>query len=321
MTREGDSLRAYLCEAPFALAVALVLAAAAGQATAPRLDAGPDDAAQEQMCEPPVWTEGLMAVVVAAGAGFWAVGVARLWRRRPLAPQGEALPAPWSWWDVVKLAATVQALVIAQAAMVAAFTGGPPGRERLASANLAAWAATLLIGLAVVRGRGATLAAAGFARRRLGCLALAGAAWGLAFWPLNLAIVAAQAWALGRLGLRLEEQYVVRQILMAQEAPTLAIMVAHAVIVAPLAEEFLFRALLIPLLERRMRPGFAIALSAALFTAVHGSAHAALPIMALGLFLGFLYQRTRTLAAPVACHLTFNLVSMTIILAARPTPV
>jgi membrane protease YdiL (CAAX protease family) len=85
-----------------------------------------------------------------------------------------------------------------------------------------------------------------------------------------------------------------------------------AVVVAPLAEESFFRGLFQTGLGQIVRPRPAAAAGAAiLFGAAHASQpHAILPLVILGYVLGYIYDRSGALLAPVMMHALFNLKSM-----------
>jgi membrane protease YdiL (CAAX protease family) len=77
-------------------------------------------------------------------------------------------------------------------------------------------------------------------------------------------------------------------------------------ILAPLAEEMVFRGFVYTGLRRVAGPGRAAVASAVLFALIHGSPYASLPLFGLGLALAFLYERNGSLTAPVALHGAFN---------------
>jgi membrane protease YdiL (CAAX protease family) len=103
-----------------------------------------------------------------------------------------------------------------------------------------------------------------------------------------------------------------------------AIAAFTAVVVAPLTEEFLFRAVLQGWLERLVGliPGSSprearlllyvpILVSSAVFAGMHHEHGVAwVPLFFFGLALGYLYQRTRNLIAPIVLHMSLNASSM-----------
>ena len=78
-----------------------------------------------------------------------------------------------------------------------------------------------------------------------------------------------------------------------------------AVVAAPLAEEFIFRGLVFGGLRRSMGLAASMVMSAALFAIVHPPV-SMLPVFVLGLGAAFVYDRTRSLLAPVLMHALYN---------------
>jgi uncharacterized protein len=88
-------------------------------------------------------------------------------------------------------------------------------------------------------------------------------------------------------------------------APNLAAIVASCVL-APLLEEMLFRGVLLRGFLRRYPKGAAIALSAFLFGAAHLNIYQFVLAFLLGLLLGWLFERSRSLVPCIALHAAFN---------------
>ena len=86
---------------------------------------------------------------------------------------------------------------------------------------------------------------------------------------------------------------------------SLPVLFALTVIAAPLAEEFIFRGLIFGGLRRSMGLGASMVLSAAVFAVVHPAA-SMLPVFVLGLGTALVYDRTRSLMAPVLMHAVYN---------------
>jgi len=79
-----------------------------------------------------------------------------------------------------------------------------------------------------------------------------------------------------------------------------------AIIVAPLAEEIVFRAILYRALRQFGPRGLALWVSAVMFGAIHGSWMTFLPLTVFAIILTLLYDRTDNLMAPVTVHSLFN---------------
>ncbi len=100
---------------------------------------------------------------------------------------------------------------------------------------------------------------------------------------------------------------------------TRAALAAVALFIAPVAEELLFRGLLLRSLRRRFTPAVAIGIQAIVFAAVHpiGSPTlgdlAVVPALALmGTISGILATRRGDLSASILMHIGFNLITTTL---------
>ncbi len=82
--------------------------------------------------------------------------------------------------------------------------------------------------------------------------------------------------------------------------------VALKILAIPFCEEILFRAGVIGWLRPRMGPAFAVALSAALFSALHGQAEIFWARFAGGLFMGWLYMRNGHVGPSFVLHAITN---------------
>jgi membrane protease YdiL (CAAX protease family) len=88
---------------------------------------------------------------------------------------------------------------------------------------------------------------------------------------------------------------------------TAALVFVSAVVLAPVAEEVLFRGLLLPHLGRSLPSFTAIYVGALLFGMLHVS-HGVMLIgpLVLGALLGWARLRSRGLLAPILLHVSFN---------------
>lgn len=91
-----------------------------------------------------------------------------------------------------------------------------------------------------------------------------------------------------------------------KDGVAIAIFFVTAAFAAPLFEEFLFRGFLLPSLTRYMPVWGAILASSLLFAVAHLSLSEVLPLTTLGMILGIVYTRSRTLAAPMLLHALWN---------------
>lgn len=101
--------------------------------------------------------------------------------------------------------------------------------------------------------------------------------------------------------------------------PMMALLALDVVVLAPIAEELLFRGFLLPRLAARLHPTTALLATAVLFAALHTHYGVqALVLIVHGMVLGWARLRTGGLAAPVALHMMVNAVALAAGLLSRP---
>lgn len=108
------------------------------------------------------------------------------------------------------------------------------------------------------------------------------------------------------------------ELMMSAKSPASQIGLAFlAIIIAPFTEELFFRGFLQGILRKRCGSNPAIFATALLFASAHINAFVFLPLFVLGLMLGYLYDRTQSLAAPIALHACQNASSVFVLVAAK----
>ena len=88
--------------------------------------------------------------------------------------------------------------------------------------------------------------------------------------------------------------------------PVVAWLLLLAAWVGPVAEEIFFRGLFYGWLRNRIGIRRALLFTAFLFACLHTDLASFVPIFALGLLFGWVYEKTGSLAAPVAIHILHN---------------
>ncbi len=96
--------------------------------------------------------------------------------------------------------------------------------------------------------------------------------------------------------------------------------VVLAVIVAPVAEEIMFRGVLYTGLRDRFSPVSAAIVSSAVFAVFHGEPFVFLPIFALGLMLAWLTETTRSVWPGIVGHAVFNATAVALLYLLRFLP-
>jgi hypothetical protein len=104
-----------------------------------------------------------------------------------------------------------------------------------------------------------------------------------------------------------------------QAADVLGWVVLAAVVLAPLAEELLYRVLLQGWTQSQIGPVKAIAFSSLIFCLSHGTGDV-IPLVPLALILGYVYYRRQSYLAVVVLHALFNGTVVTLSILARGSP-
>jgi membrane protease YdiL (CAAX protease family) len=119
--------------------------------------------------------------------------------------------------------------------------------------------------------------------------------------------------ALTRLGWPPEEQTAVALIAGAKSWWMQAYLGLFAAVLAPVAEEFIFRGMLYPLVKQLGSPRSAWFGVNALFALIHLDLGTLIPLFALALALTWLYERTDNLLAPITAHSLFNVANLVLL--------
>ena len=153
-------------------------------------------------------------------------------------------------------------------------------------------------------------AAFGFNRNNTGRCLMLGLVTGLGLVLISMVLALLTSQLIQAFGDQVEPQKLVT--LIAEESakkeniPTLIFFVVMAVVVAPIAEEILFRGILYPAIKQIGYPRLAAIGTAFLFALFHVNllTFASLTVVALGLIA--LYEFTDNLLAPITAHAVFN---------------
>jgi len=260
----------------------------------------------------PAW---LLWATAVAGAAFVVVagGILRRLRRGVAVIEPRpARPVPWDGSDVL----VVIGFGLAIATLIGSLVGKDPPVERSLTAALGLMSLAGMAAIGWLTLRGATGTDLGFVSGGGGSdLWLATAGLALVLVPL-LALAAA-------LNQLVPYQHDVVDFLTLRRDPlAVGLVIATAVIAAPLVEELFFRRILQGWLEKRLPEAdgaLAITISAAAFALAHqGQGLAFVPLFPLALVLGFIARRTGSIVPCILLHALFNAVSVGLLLAMPP---
>ena len=132
-----------------------------------------------------------------------------------------------------------------------------------------------------------------------------------AMWALQMA----STWVLTHFGWKPEEETAVQLVENASSLGMQIYMTVFAVVLAPVAEEFIFRGVLFPFVRQLGLPKLAWLGVSGLFAVIHLDAATFLPLFVLALVLSWLYVRTNNLLAPITAHAVFNALNLAVIFA------
>ena len=124
--------------------------------------------------------------------------------------------------------------------------------------------------------------------------------------PLVMVLAALASEILSRLGLPPERQPAVKMLVEGPLGWRVVVYVIGAAVLAPLAEEVLFRGILYPALRRAWSPTAAVWVTSLLFACTHFNLMVLLPMTFLAVALTWIYERTANLLVPILVHAFFN---------------
>jgi membrane protease YdiL (CAAX protease family) len=145
--------------------------------------------------------------------------------------------------------------------------------------------------------------------------------WGifaaLIFLPVGAATQSASSALLTRINSALnagidvnQTQEAVKLLTQQQSIGARVYMCAFAILIAPVAEEILFRGILYPAIKQAGHPRVALWSTSLVFGAIHFDIVIFLPLVILAMILVFLYERTDNLLAPIVAHSLFNTINV-----------
>jgi len=135
---------------------------------------------------------------------------------------------------------------------------------------------------------------------------LIGALGALFFLPVGWGLQMASAQVMLRLQIKPVAQQAIQVLQTAEVWPDRIYLGVVAILLAPVAEEMLFRGILYPVVKQAGYPRVALWGTALLFAATHHNAATFLPLTLLAIMLALLYEKTNNLLASITAHCLFN---------------
>jgi len=154
----------------------------------------------------------------------------------------------------------------------------------------------------------------GFRGPKLKCALLTAFVFIVVVLPVVLLLQYASVNALEKFGIPSDDQAAVKLLTDAKSVWTVVYLGVFAVVLAPVAEEFVFRGMLFPFVKQLGFPKLAWFGVSFLFALIHMNAPTLLPLFVFALALTWLYDRTDNLLAPITAHALFNAVNYAVLL-------
>ncbi len=142
---------------------------------------------------------------------------------------------------------------------------------------------------------------------------LLGAALALVILPIGWGMQETSAYLMEHLRIQPQEQQSVEVLRAAGGWARRLVLGVAIILIAPVAEEMLFRGILYPAIKQSGYPQLALWGTSVFFGAIHLNLAAFLPLTLLALVLVLLYERTNNLLAPIATHSLFNAANFAIL--------
>jgi membrane protease YdiL (CAAX protease family) len=134
----------------------------------------------------------------------------------------------------------------------------------------------------------------------------------LVAFPVTQGLQQVSALVMEKIGWQPEDETAVTLLAGAKSGLTRVYLALFAVVIAPVAEEFIFRGVLYPFLKQLGHPGWAWIGVSFLFALIHMNLAAVVPLFVLALALTWLYEGTDNLLAPILAHSLFNLAGLVV---------
>ena len=221
-------------------------------------------------------------------------------------------PVKWGLWDVCKVAILFlffgYIIIISEASLSRVFPVFRADHFRMMvnSSILDLLAVVFIFYFTLIRHKEG-LSALGISSRNFFKNMFYGAAGYVALVPVLALILLITAGVLSVFKHVPQRQLVEELFLKEKDAAFLAYSSFFAVVIGPVVEEIFFRGFFYGALKKHTGIFWAMAITASVFALLHAHAVGFVPIMALGMLLAYLYEKTGSLVSSVTAHIIHNL--------------
>ena len=148
----------------------------------------------------------------------------------------------------------------------------------------------------------------GLRRDRVNAIGLGALVIGV-FLPIAAMLQGAAISVMKHFNIETPMQLALQAMMNSSSASEIAVLGVITVIVAPIAEETLFRGILYPTIKQLGFPRAALWGTSVLFALIHFNLAAFVPLLLMALVLVWLYEKSDNLLAPIVAHIIFNAVN------------
>ncbi len=159
--------------------------------------------------------------------------------------------------------------------------------------------------------------AIGLSRVHWGKAALTAAAGYAAVVPALVGIMVATFFVIRAIGYEPDPQPIVEVFIEEKKVPILWMSTFFAAVFGPVAEEIFFRGFMYPAVKKKWGMAAGVLGTSVIFSLLHAHTVGFLPIMVLGVFLVYLYERTGSLVVPMIAHIIHNAGMIVLVFLAR----
>jgi membrane protease YdiL (CAAX protease family) len=134
---------------------------------------------------------------------------------------------------------------------------------------------------------------------------------------VNIGLAWVCRWLMGLVSIEAKAQAAIETLRTTHSPAQVLLVGITAILLAPVAEEVLFRGILYPSIKQAGFPQLALWGSAVIFAATHANLMTFVPLTFFAIAQCLLYERTANLAAPIAAHSLFNIINFVWVLSER----
>ncbi|MBN1871020.1 MAG: CPBP family intramembrane metalloprotease [Candidatus Omnitrophica bacterium] len=228
--------------------------------------------------------------------------------------------ARWNLWDICKVAIIFlfaqRVLWLIDLFFISSvpFLHDKESLRLVFSATMADIIAIAALIYFVVDERGEALDSLGLTARKMSINVRYGILAYVGLGPILVAVMMLTTTLFKKYNIPMEPQPVLVILQSEKHVPSLVFMGLFTAVFGPVLEEVFFRGFAYGVFRRRLGIFWGIVASAFFFASIHGNLASFFPILALGITLTYLYEKTGSLVASITVHILHNSISLALLI-------